>query len=156
MRCSETLESLDVTEELHGESPPLLCLIGTLPIRSGRGTEFDLSMATKLKDLVFRSNLPSVRWITRALRSVKSNGLQRITLRSDLYTFTNPIQEATYQEWWDLDRLLVQFRTSRSICPKVVYEIKCEEEEMRGYALNMLPELTRRGLVDLVKYSNSW
>ena len=29
MRCSETLESLDVTAELRGESPSLLCLIST-------------------------------------------------------------------------------------------------------------------------------
>jgi len=120
----------------------------------GRGVELDLSTATKLRDLVFRSRQPNVRWITRALQSVKSD-LRRITLKPDPYTFINPIHETNFQEWWDLDRLLVQFRTSRSICPKVVHEMKRDEEGMSGHALTLLPELTRRGLVDLVKYSNS-
>ena len=153
LRCSRTLEFLDVTEGLLGELPHPLCIIRTLPIQLGRGTELDLSAATKLKDLVLQSHQPNVRWITRALQSVKSNGLRRITLRPDPYTFLSPLQETTYQEWWDLDRLLVQFRTSRLICPKVVYKMNLDEE-MRGYALSLLPELTRRGLVDLVEYSS--
>ena len=96
--------------------------------------------------MVFRSDQHCVRWTTRALRNVKSNSLEQITFRPDLYTFTNPIQDATYQEWWDFDHPLVQFRISRSICPKAVYEMK-REEEMRGCALSLLPELTRRVLV---------
>ena len=54
--------------------------------------------------------------------------------------------------------MLVQFRTSRSICPKVVYEVELDGNggddgiDWRDDALSLLPELTRRGLVDLVEY----
>ena len=153
LRCSNTLESLDVTEELQGECRPPLLLISTSPIQLGQAPELDLSTATKLKDLAFRCSQPNVKWITRALRSVESNDLRRITLRPDPCIFADTIDEMAYQEWWDLDRLLVQFRTSRSIYPEVMYGAEFDEKGLRGRALSLLPELTSRGLVDLVEYS---
>ena len=134
-----------------------LYLIDTLPLRLGPATiSFDLSMATKLKDLVFRCKKPNVQWVTRALQSIKSKDLERITLRPGPYAFTGTVQEAVYQEWWDLDRLLVQFRTSLSVFPKVVYEMDLDEEDLRVYARYMLPGPTGRELVDVFKRSGSW
>jgi len=120
--------------------------IVTLSPRLGTATApFDLSAATKLKDLTFLYNRPNIKRVTRALQSVKSKGLERITLRSGVYTFTSTIREKDYHEWWDLDRVLVQFLTSRSIGPKVVCEV---DLDLKGRARYLLPELTRRGLLD--------
>jgi len=134
-----------------------LYLIATLSQWLGPATtSFDLSTATKLKeDLVFRCAQPNVQWVTRALQSIKSKDLERITLLPSPFIFRT-IQEADYQEWWDLDRLLVQFRTSCSNCPKVVYDVGLGEKDLRGYAGSVLPELTRRGLVDVVKCAMFW
>ena len=132
------------------------CLIDLLSLRLDPTRNFvDLSTARKIKDLVFHCDHTHTQWITRVLQTVESENLQRITLRPDIYTFVTTIQEATYQEWWELDRLLVHFRTSRSICPKLVFEMDLDKEDLRGCALSLLPEVTRRGLVDLVRYTGS-
>jgi hypothetical protein len=110
----------------------------------------DLSRATKLKDVGFRCGRSTIRWITTALESIQSKNLQQITATiHPIGAFGNPIEDAVRQEWQDLDHLLVQFWTSRSIRPKFM----CERGEngFRGLAPNLLPELMRRGLVDLVE-----
>ena len=64
------------------------------------------------------------------------------------------ITELNRQQWHDLDRLLAQFWTSHSIRPKVAYEVeveKREDEDIRDHAPSLLPELTRRGFIDLVE-----
>ena len=48
----------------------------------------------------------------------------------------------------ELDRLLVQFWVTHSIRPRVV---NAAGKGLRGYGPSLLPELTRRGLVDLVE-----
>ena len=115
-------------------------------------TLFDLSTATKLKHLVFQCNQPNVQWITMALQTVDSEDLRQITLRPDSYTFRYTIEETVYREWEDLDRLLVQFGTSRSTRPKIVFEMELDERDLIQYALRLLPELAERGLVDTVEY----
>ena len=81
------------------------------------------------------------------LQTAQSINLRQITIRSSTTT-GKPIVESAYQGWQDLDRLLLQFWTSHSIRPKIVGE--------GGYILGHLvqrlfPELTRRGIVDLVE-----
>lgn len=88
-----------------------------------------------------------------ALQTVDSKDLQLITLRPNHYAFRHSIQETVHREWENLDRLLVQFWTSRSIRPRITYESEMDEEELKGYAVTLLPELTMRGLVDVVQYS---
>jgi hypothetical protein len=112
----------------------------------------DLSRATKLKDVGFRCGRSTIRWITTALESIQSKNLQQITATiHPLATFGNPIEDTVRQEWQDLDRLLVQFWTSRSIRPKFTHETERGENGFRGLAPSLLPELMRRGLVDLVE-----
>ena len=53
-------------------------------------------------------------------------------------------------QWLDLDRLLVQFWVSRSIRPKIVYPGNATEI-MKDWIVCLLPEITKRGIVDLVK-----
>lgn len=73
-----------------------------------------------------------MRRIAVALQTIKSEDPQEITLRVNTLTFRNPVGETVYQEWTYLDRLLVQFPTSRSVRPKVVYEMNRDEEDIRG------------------------
>ena len=112
---------------------------------------FDLSKATKLKQLKFRKkNRSSVQWITMTLQTVESRKLQSITICPQGPGPETVVEEA-YQEWQDLDHLLVQFWTSHSIRPRVRYVAGREGKDLRGDAPRLLPELTRRGLVDLVE-----
>jgi hypothetical protein len=55
-----------------------------------------------------------------ALQTVESKNLQQITIHYPTI-LTGTIEEAVHQaqEWQELDRLLVQFWTSRSIRPKI-------------------------------------
>ena len=113
----------------------------------------DLSKATQLEDLSFRCEGLNVRWITMALQTVLSETLQRITVHPGATYRMYPIGEAVRQEWRDLDRLLVQFWTSRPICPKIVYAVR--KGNLLGglgrLAPSLLPELTQREAVDLVE-----
>ena len=132
------------------------CLISSLPPRLVQlgPTSFNLSKGKKLKQLVFLCMRSGVRWVTEALRTVKSKRLQQITLRPDHNALANKFGEAVCQQWHDLDSLLVQFWASHSIRPKVTYEVGVGREDMRDYAPSLLPELTRRGLVDLAEYEH--
>jgi hypothetical protein len=110
----------------------------------------DLSKAIKLKELSFRCGDPNIQRITMVLRTVRSRDLQQITIH--LYTTSaNLITEAVRQEWQDLDRLLLQFWISHSIRPKITYEADKRWDDLRTSGPGLLPELTKRGLVDLVK-----
>jgi len=112
----------------------------------------DLSKASKLKYLVFLLRLaePTVQWITTALQTVESKSLQRISIRTH-DDVPEKIGEEFHQEWQDLDRQLVQFWTTHSIRPRIAYVPRKGEEDMRDHAPRLLPELTKRGLVDLVR-----
>ena len=92
----------------------------------------------------------NVQWISMALKSVKSKNLQHITIHP---VIANTIEESVYQEWHDLDQLLVQFWTTHSIRPCLAYKMGKGGKNLRDYAAGLLPELTGRGLVDLVEVS---
>ena len=59
--------------------------------------------------------------------------------------------EVVYGEWLDLDRLLVQFWELRSIRPKVTYDVMSadKEKEVINCVSCLLPEMTKRGMIDL-------
>ena len=107
----------------------------------------DLSEATRLKDLSFQCGGPSIQRFTMALQTVQSENLEQITIHP-YATFADLTEERVRQEWQDLDRLLVQFWTLRSIRPKIKYEVGKGGNDLKAFAPSLLPELTRRGLVD--------
>jgi len=153
--CSNTLESLDVTDYFPGKFPSFPApdrYLTTFPLHSDFSTaaSFNLSTATKLKHLVFRCGRQNVQWITEALQTVESKTLQQITVWPDFNSFPLRIAEPYRQQWHDLDRLLIQFWDSHSIRPKVTYKAGVIRKDTREYAPGLLPELTERGLVDLV------
>jgi len=121
-------------------------------------SSFDLSTATKLKDLVFQCTWRVTQWITMALRTIKSENLQRIALQPRAATFVDTIPEPIHQqEWEELDRLLVQFWISHSIRPQFTRWIVGFGARPRDIALGLMPELARRGLVDKIWISlNQW
>jgi hypothetical protein len=116
------------------------------------GPSLDLSRATKLKDVEFRCERLSIQRTTMALQTLKSKNLRQITIHPDA-TLANPIGETVHREWQDLDHLLVRFWTSHSIRPKIKYELREGGNDLRDLVPSLLPELTKRGLVDLVEHA---
>jgi hypothetical protein len=115
----------------------------------------DLSEATRLKDLSFRCEGSIIQQFTMALQTVQPEHLQQITIHPYV-AFADPVEERVSQEWQDLDRLLVQFWTLRSIRPKIKYGVWEGGNGLRALAPSLLPELTRRGLVDWLINTDMW
>ena len=86
-----------------------------------------------------------------ALQTVGSENLRQITIYPYTKTSDHPIEEAARQDWRDLDLLLVRLWTSRSIRPRLMYGPDAGGKEAGDYAPSLLPELTRRGVIDLAK-----
>ena len=81
------------------------------------------------------------------LRTIKSEHLQSIVICPDK---KDPeFWEVDIQEWLDLDQLLVQFWSTHSIRPQVIYVAESRGNDLRACVSSLLPELTRRELVDL-------
>ena len=156
--CSDTLESLTVL--LHSSSAfPSTSVTGqylttACAIDVPDMVSLDLSKATKLKHVKFlRTKMRStVRWIVKALQTVESKYLESITVFPFDKSLPETVEEEVYQEWQDLDRLLVRFWTSHSIRPQVAYVAgRRGTKDLEDDAPKLLPELTMRGLVDLVE-----
>jgi len=63
------------------------------------------------------------------------------------------IEEAIRGQWLDLDRLLVQFVESSSIRPSVTQTIsKGSRGDAKDHIGCLLPELTKKGIIDLTKF----
>ncbi|KAF9644801.1 hypothetical protein BDM02DRAFT_3190251 [Thelephora ganbajun] len=140
--CSHTVKSLDVTCYLFSHAS---------------SASVDLSKATKLRDVIFRPASLSIAWITTALQNVspEHRNLQiSIYLRYDLVLATTEpdAMQIVGGQWSDLDHLLVQFWELRSIRTKLVCSAPEEEPQGMGEHIGrLLPEVTGRGIVDLVE-----
>ena len=147
-KCFDTLENLTIGHYRSGASPSAPLPTSTsLPLAGvdiSNTAALDLSKATKLKRLTFLWGWlgPTIGWITVTLQTVNFKTLESITIKPGGET-------TTHQEWQDLDRLLVW--TSCSVYLRVVYAAGKEGEEFRDKVPSLLPELTRRGLIDLVE-----
>lgn len=111
----------------------------------------DLSKASKLKDLAFTCRSSNIHWVIAGLRTVESKNLQHITIH--LKTPPGIRNSLDQRDWQDLDQLLVQSWTSHSIRPQLVYSPNSRGEETRNHTPSLLPEMTKRGLLNLVEYS---
>ena len=67
--------------------------------------------------------------------------------------FVRGIGETVDWEWEDVDHLLVQFRTRHLIRPNVTYVGNVGVSLRDYYTQRLLPELTRRRLIDVVQYN---
>ena len=135
-----------------------------LPLFLGEpgSASISLSKATKLKEVVFRPGPRVVGWVIAALRTITPNhrDFRQITIRIPYYltlpkvlaSIRRAIGEENYRLWLDLDRFLVQFSESRSIRPKVV----CTTARgTRGSIGCLLPEASKRGIIDLVECASA-
>jgi len=112
-------------------------------------TELNLSELTRLRDVAFFCREPIVGWITKALDTIRSKRLQQVSLEFDHYVaIGDAIWERGRQEWSDLDCFLVRFLDSNPLRLRVTYK---PEEGMSDHMAGLLPELTRRGIVELVQ-----
>ena len=110
----------------------------------------DLSKLTKLKEVFLRAG-SNIRWMTGVLQTAESTDLRQITIRFPF--FLGPRKKKwSHQDWQELDRLLLQFWTSHSIRSKIECWGVDEVGGLRALASRLLPELTGRGVVDLVEY----
>jgi hypothetical protein len=119
----------------------------------------DFSKATKLKSVVFRPHPGRVEWVTTALQTITSEhrDLRQISIR--LPYFLTLDRDATIRQaiagegsnlWLNLDCLLVQFWESHSIRPMIVY--MANKDITRDHIECLLPEITKRGVIDIFEY----
>ena len=90
-------------------------------------------------------------WITKTLNTVKSKNLHSLSLKLPRSGIEDPVWEVAHQEWLDLDRLLVQFWDSHKLRSKVIY---ATEKDAKDEVAKFFPELTRRGIVDVLNESD--
>ena len=97
-------------------------------------------------------------WATLALQTITSEhkDLQQISIHvpHPLHSVTDPsstrqiVGEEMYRQWMDLDRILIQFWELRGISPTIMYS--AAEIEEKGAMGVLLPEITKRGITELV------
>ena len=166
LRCSDTLECLDVSRYLQGTCVLALRCSYNLPsFVAGSGPAFvDLSKTRKLRYVIFWPVSPTVAWIIATLQTITPmhRDLQRISIHIPFdFLFTNAytaakarriIGDVIYKEWSDLDRFLVQFWESCSVRPKVTLGVSTREvkQNMRCCIECLFPETTKKGIIDLV------
>ena len=138
---------------------------GLLWLLVGPGSaSVDFSRATRLRDVSFLCGRLGAEWVSMALRTVTPShrNLQQISLSvphvpyDTTLDLANPadvrraIGEVIYEQWLELDRVLVQLSESHSIRPKVLYYASAGKDEgLRSWVGSLLPETTR-GSADLV------
>jgi hypothetical protein len=154
--CSHTLESLDISDARGTPIRPCTRIHSLSSFIVGSGlASIDLSKATKLKDMTFRCRRLNVGWVVMALRTFTPNhrNLQQISLYPPHTPPGFAIGETTYMQWMELDHRFTQLWESHSIRPKVLYQAPPgkEGEATRDRMFSLLPEVTSRGIVDLVR-----
>ena len=129
-------------------------ITSNFPLPTGLGMPttpppIDLSRATKLKTVDLRTDALAVEWITRTLQTITSKYLVQIAIIVPPF-LTSLIHTTVRREWEDLDHVLVQFWTSRSIRP--VFKYKMTPGSVMGeYLRALLPELASREIVDVAE-----
>ena len=129
----------------------------------------DLSKATRLKHVKFWWGRDP-RWAVKALRTVThDNRNLQLSLETtwksyghrvgsdDLGVLLDDIGGACYQGWLELDSVLAQLWESHSIRPEVTYNVPTWMGKGTGRRMQiLLPEVTARGIVDLVEQNVRW
>ena len=162
--CSHTLKSLDLSCVCFSGMTARHCIrTGSLPLFLGEpmSAPIDLSKAAGLESVVVRVNSHTVCWVTMVLQTIplEHSDLRQITIYlpfdsafiDTLAAISQSLGEVIRRLWSDLDSLLVQLWELRSIRPRVGHVKQGEQGESVGYNVRcLLPEITKRGIVDLV------
>ena len=98
----------------------------------------------KLKDVGFLWRGPSVKWISRALKTARSANLRQISIALNFPLPNAYHDEAVRLEWEDLDSLLVKLWSTRSIRPVLTLKSGTGED-----ARKLLPRLASMGAIPI-------
>lgn len=132
--------------------PEAYCLFVGVDLPMGK--PMDLSNATNLKEVVFRSHLDP-EWISSTLQTISQDhqDLRHITIRlfnlfysvdswvTDQVIFLHPEAGTILQNWLNLDCVLVRLQESHSIHVKLLYRAPAHVRgrNAKGYLAIMLP-----------------
>ena len=140
LSCSHTLESLKIRYTSTFPSAPVAgqyLIVTTVTATSRKPPPLDLSMALKLKDVEFWSDIQDVQWITKSLRSIQFRNLRQVKIAINLPArLLNPVGKLLHHKLMELDRLLVNLWTSHS----VDLWVECRAANGRS----LLPEITSK------------
>jgi len=145
--CSDTLECLDIAFKDDGKCPP---------------GPINLSTLKKLKDVTIRCESFKTGWVIATLKSIGSEHLQQISIRfpylldprGDRLIFEEVGTLTAGVGWSDLDRLLVRFSESRTIRSSLSWpRAKHGMRKAKDWVEYLMPESSRRGVVDLIDLS---
>ena len=160
--CSDTLECLDVA--CNRSRAFVLVLRWSCDLHPCVGdsspASIDLSKAIRLKDVAFWPEWQSVEWITIALQTIKHQHLRQISICVHFGSVLTSlganvgqlVGEHVVLQWLDLDHLLAQLWESHFIRPRIISMTPDEEQGTRRDSIGcLLPEITTRGIIDLVE-----
>jgi hypothetical protein len=101
-------------------------------------------------------------WITVALKTLTSRhaNFQKVAIHTPIPARLSPVDEPLdvkktiggelYSQWMDLDCILVQLWESHAIRLQVICSTGGEEKVAREFVEGLLPEMTKRGRLELV------
>ena len=143
--------------------------VNLLPFSVGSESDpIDLSKALQLEDVALQSiNSSNVQWVSTTLQTVTADhrNLREVLLyapclhcgpastpdHANPADITHAIGGAAYRQWLEFDRLLARLWESHSIHLKVLCYKRQDGTDCRCANI-LLPEVTRRGMADLVKW----
>ena len=114
----------------------------------------DLSKVARLKDVTLHFEDLSVAWVASTLKTITSGhrDLREVSIKGLAPINAAAVEDDMRGEWVNLERTLIQLWESHAICAKVKY-YSGKGEESRELMEDLLPETTRRGIVELVYIS---
>ena len=128
-------------------------------------SSIDLSKARKLKDVALLSNSLKIQWVLMALRTITTDhrDFRKVSLcapclsrrtapainLADPAAIRREIGEVAHTQWSEFDHVLAQLWESHSIRLEVLY-YNHQGGAVCRCANRLLPEATKRGMVDLV------
>ena len=122
----------------------------------------DLSKATKLREVAFNLDGIYNPWVTMTLKTVTPRhiDLQEITISSStLSRFVRRLPNIRryaghrLRQWMELDTVLVQLWESHPVHVKIAYCSGVDWEQVPELIEELMPETTRRGIVETVDFS---
>ena len=114
----------------------------------------------RLEGVVLRPEWRNVEWITMALQTTKHRDLRQISICAHFGSVLTSfganvgqlVGEHVVWQWLDLDRLLARLWESYFIRPRIMSMTPDEEQGTRRECVwSLLPEITTRGIINLVE-----
>lgn len=122
-------------------------------VESAGTAPLDLTNAKQLRDVEFICEKSDVRWITEVLRTAEIRNLKSVSVVMSHFVALHALRlDAVDLGWPNLDRLLAEFWTLNSLRLRVTCWPRDGWRDPEGDMARLLPESTKRGIVDLVKH----